>query len=330
MKSILIFSNGEKIGDGIIKLPLLNELKKRLPNFKIFWMTDKGNTVYNNVLKNISSKYVDEIYEKANINFLFWKKISTKYNLEEMFFDYIFDTQKSISRTIALKRIKHNYFISGTAKCFFSSKKLDRDLINKKKYYLENLYDLLDLIVIQKVDNNFKIPINEKLIYKVSQILNNKSQYIGIAPGAGEKNKIWPIENFIHIADRLIKKGYEIVFFIGPNEKYLKALLGNKFQSSIFIEDNKNLKAFSKIEIIMASTKYLKLAIANDSGVSHMLSTNECPLIKLFGPKDSNKFTPNKKNLFTISSKDFNSYNINDIPVSYVTKFIEKLLNKNV
>ena len=27
MKSILVFSNGEKIGDGIIKLPLLNELK---------------------------------------------------------------------------------------------------------------------------------------------------------------------------------------------------------------------------------------------------------------------------------------------------------------
>ena len=44
----------------------------------------------------------------------------------------------------------------------------------------------------------------------------------------------------------------------------------------------------------MASTKFLKFAIANDSGVSHMLSTNECPLVKLFGPKDSDKFTPNK------------------------------------
>ena len=28
MKSILVFSNGEKIGDGLIKLPLLPELKK--------------------------------------------------------------------------------------------------------------------------------------------------------------------------------------------------------------------------------------------------------------------------------------------------------------
>ena len=41
----------------------------------------------------------------------------------------------------------------------------------------------------------------------------------------------------------------------------------------------------------MATTKYLQLAISNDSGVSHMLSTGYCPLIKLFGPKDSTKFT---------------------------------------
>ena len=32
MKSILVFTNGEKIGDGLIKLPLLPELKKRLPD----------------------------------------------------------------------------------------------------------------------------------------------------------------------------------------------------------------------------------------------------------------------------------------------------------
>jgi len=30
-KNILVFTNGEKIGDGIIKLPLLSEIKRRLP-----------------------------------------------------------------------------------------------------------------------------------------------------------------------------------------------------------------------------------------------------------------------------------------------------------
>ena len=56
-KSILVFSNGEKIGDGLIKLPLLHEIRRRLPDYKIIWMTNKMKTVYNNQLKNISNPY---------------------------------------------------------------------------------------------------------------------------------------------------------------------------------------------------------------------------------------------------------------------------------
>ena len=57
-----------------------------------------------------------------------------------------------------------------------------------------------------------------------------------------------------------------------------------------------------------------------------MLSTGYCPLIKLFGPKDSKKFTPENPNLFSISASDFNSKNINKIPVSRVIEEIEKVL----
>ena len=80
-KKILVFSNGEKIGDGLIKLPLLNEIKRRLPEYKIVWMTNRGRTVYNNQLKNIAIKYIDQIIEKANLNPFFWQKISNIYKI---------------------------------------------------------------------------------------------------------------------------------------------------------------------------------------------------------------------------------------------------------
>ena len=73
--------------------------------------------------------------------------------------------------------------------------------------------------------------------------------------------------------------------------KIMKKILKQNFQNAIFFRKEKSLDSFNNIEIIMASTKFLKFAISNDSGVSHMLSTNYCPLIKLFGPKDSVKFT---------------------------------------
>ena len=120
MKSILVFSNGEKIGDGIIKLPLLNELKRRLPNHNLFWMTDQGSTVYTSTLKNISCNYIHKIYEKVDLNYFFSNKISNKYQLEKEYFDIIFDTQKSVFRTLTLKKIKHKTFISGSASGIFS------------------------------------------------------------------------------------------------------------------------------------------------------------------------------------------------------------------
>ena len=120
-KKILVFSNGEKIGDGIIKLQLLHEIKTRLPDYKLYWLTNKGKTVYSSTLKFIASNYIDEILDQANLSPFFWNKISKKYNLETDFFDYILDTQKSVIRTIALKRIKHKNFISGSVNGFFST-----------------------------------------------------------------------------------------------------------------------------------------------------------------------------------------------------------------
>ena len=80
----------------------------------------------------------------------------------------------------------------------------------------------------------------------------------------------------------------------------------------------------------MGSTKFLNCAITNDSGISHMLSTKYCPLIKLFGPKDSNKFTPQNNSLIAISSNEYNSKDVGQIPVDRVISEINKVLRKNV
>ena len=245
--------------------------------------------------------------------------------MEKEFFDIILDTQKSVFRTLTLKRIKHKTFISGSASGIFSDIRLNKNIRNEKKYYLEYLYDLLDLILKKEVDKNFKFPINENIEVNLRKIFSENHNYVGIAPGAGEENKIWPLNNYIEIGKYLESKDYIIVFYLGPIEKDYEQILKQNFQNAIFWENEKSLDSFNNIEIIMASTKFLKFAISNDSGVSHMLSTNYCPLIKLFGPKDSVKFTPKLKNLITVSSSELNSDKIEDISISRVLKAIEDL-----
>ena len=158
MEKLLVFTNGEKIGDGIIKLPLLHEIRRRLKDYEIVWMTDKGSTVYNGILKNIANQYIDKIFEKADLNPFFWQNISDNYDLNKLKFNYVLDTQKAVIRTIALKRIKCFKFISATANGFFSDKKIKKKFNKKiRQYYLEDIFNLLDLINEEKVDKDFKI-----------------------------------------------------------------------------------------------------------------------------------------------------------------------------
>ena len=66
-KNILVFSNGEKMGDGIIKIPLLYEIKRRLPDYELIWLAN-GTTVYNNKLKLFSDKYINKVISSKRIN----------------------------------------------------------------------------------------------------------------------------------------------------------------------------------------------------------------------------------------------------------------------
>ena len=66
MKKVLIFSNGEQIGDGILKLQIVNQLKSRFPDFEIHWMTDKIYTEYNARLKKYTSDSVSYTHLRAH------------------------------------------------------------------------------------------------------------------------------------------------------------------------------------------------------------------------------------------------------------------------
>lgn len=323
MKEILIFSNGEKIGDGLIKLPFIQEIFNNFPNYKITWLA-YGTTVYSTTLKEISSKYLDEVIYNSKLNFFPWQKISNAYDFKNKFYDIIIDTQKTVYKTMALKRIKSKIFVSSTASWLLSDLSPEKNN-NEKKYYLDNLFDMLSLIIKKKINYVYSYTFQQELEKKLKKLFNNKKPCIGIAPGAGEKNKKWDIDNFIKVSQYFIRNDYDIAFFVGPEDDSERKKILKIFSDAFFPEDL--IKNFSGPEIVMASTKFLICSLSNDSGVSHMLSTNLSPLLKLFGHKDPKKFTPNSSLIKTISSKEFGSTNINSIPIEKVIKSIEELIS---
>ena len=118
------------------------------------------------------------------------------------------------------------------------------------------------------------------------------------------------------------------MFFLGPTEKDLKSIIVDNLKYPIFPEER--IRNFSSLEIVVASTKFLSCAIANDSGISQILSTNLCPLIKICGPTMGKKFINDSYlNIDYISSQHFGGENVNLIPTKAVIKKIETVLTKN-
>ena len=322
MKKILIFSNMDQIGDGIIKLPFIHEIKKRFPEHCLIWATNTGNTVYKSSLKHISNEYIDQIYEKVPLKYFFFRKKNTFFDLQQNF-DIIIDTQKAFIRTLILKRLNSNIFISSSANWIFSTIK-PKNVSSKRKFYLDDLFFMLDLISKPSNSNKFEIKFPSLLINSLNNIFDKNKSYIGFAPGSATKERIWKLDNYISVAKYFSNKNYIPTFFLGPNEKKYKQKIIDNVPNSYFPEELIN--NFSGPEVVMACTNFLSCSIGNDAGTTQMLSCGNSPLIKLIGPSNATKFSPNKENLYIIDSKNYGNKNINLIPINDVIKLIEKIL----
>lgn len=322
MKKILVFSNGEKLGDGIIKLPFIYDLKKSFNDSQIYWLTN-GNTVYKTVLKCFVKNKLDFVYENSNINYLPFMKLSKKYQLEKIEFDLVIDTQKTFLKTLTLKKLKSKFFLSNSTNNLLSNIKSNQNFQYKKNvYYVENLYNLLELFLNKKIKQRSKIVIPKEKLAKVSEIFNKKKKYFGIAPGAGERKKIWSYKNYIKIVDLFKKEGFEPCFFFGPEDESIRKKFLDYFGS--LFEPEKKLSKVMNIYCIMACTKFLKFSVANDSGVSHVLSTGHSYLFKIFDDKKPSKFNLINQKIKFIAP-NFGE-RINDIGVKKVYKEIKKFI----
>ena len=327
MKKILIFSNGEHIGDGILKLQIVHQLKERFPKAEIHWMTDTIYTEYDSRLKKFTRPYIDKVWEKANLSPFFWKKISSKYDLSNINFDIIIDTQKAVLRTIALRRIKCSKFISSSANWLFSSLK-PQTKKSKRQFYINNIVEMLDLVSNYKKKQVSSITVPKQILIELQKVFSSDKKYFGISLGSNTPKRIWDYKKFIDVAKYFEARGFEIVFFLGPQEIHLKNDIINQIKQPIFPEEQ--LFNFPGLEVVMGATKYLSLAITNDSGTGQMLSTNLCPLLKICGPTSAVKFLNDQfENIHFISSVDFGGSNINLISSKDVINKANKILQSS-
>jgi ADP-heptose:LPS heptosyltransferase len=312
--SILVYSMGEVIGDGLIKLPFVAGLRAAYPDARISWCAAKGSTVYAGPLRAVVEGLIDEVVTEGPtgagaLDVLPWVK-----PFGGRTFDLVIDTQENLRRSLVARRAARR-FVSAAGR---------RDLPDA-------VIDRLGALLAEASPGAGLQPLtltNERAIKAAEALLPGGPTYVGFAPGAGGAEKRWPLERYIELAKAQEARGRTPVFFFGPDEDEDAARAATAVPDALFPEDERT-DAYTDIKgplLVIALAGRLAAAVANDAGPGHMLAAGGAPLLSL--QKDRRKavkFRPAARKLELLVAEDYGS-GMDALPLDPVTEALERLL----
>ena len=308
---ILIYNSGGGLGDSIQLFDLISTLQAKFGKEALYYLSAHNNH-FNNSLKEYNIK-IKEL--KTNINyfgFRIWHLFSSKKKvLKDNFidrFDLIIDLQSKIRNTIILKQFPCNNFYSSAFNFKFCNIKND---YSSSKYEIKNtIFNLEKLLKIKIQHKKYDINTIDNFFFDEAKKLLPEKNYIGYSITQGNKyrKKSWPLESFINVAKKISKENKKPVFFIEKNNTELINKIKKELDNALFPELE---SALFGPPLISALSTRLDKAISIDNGIMHMIGLANIPMVVLFGPTNSKKFSPKIDQIDILDSKLI--YNTDDI-----------------
>lgn len=151
---------------------------------------------------------------------------------------------------------------------------------------------LMMLQIFDENDRKFESPYIQVDPTRLPAALNDK-KYIIIHPGAKDKPRIWSLDRYISIAQKLIDKGFKIALTGTANEIHLSQYIQNRLVPSQSIVD---LCGKTNLIELTAAVQKARLVVGPDTGVLHLARTLEVPNVVIgAGPSQSKIYGLDKK-----------------------------------
>jgi ADP-heptose:LPS heptosyltransferase len=283
-RRILVLVGRDLVGDALIKLPFVRALKAAYPEAALTWATSEGPTAYSGALRRPTLDLIDAVLECPP-----WLPGRHRAGKGEPAadFDLVLDTRNHWREAIATRNaVAHRLFIAPAARYLFSDRRPGL-FTAPKPHLVDRLLEMVRLAAGQVPTVSGSISVDLGLLVWSAETLPPGPRYVGLAPGAGNRAKVWPLERFVAIARLQLERGRLPVFILGPDEQPWAEPLREAVPEALF-----PLPAAPSVEQTMAIGTRLAAAVANDSGTGHMLAAADCALLSLFGPTAASKLAP--------------------------------------
>lgn len=282
------------LGDVIHALPALATLRANHPSAHIAWLVEKP---YKDLLYN--NPHLDEIIV---IRTRYWRK------------NWTLETFGEIRDTIAKLR-KHRFdvaldmqgliktgliaFLSGARQRLGLNRKNCREPLNalftnKRAPFVDKGSHVVDINLnlirlaggTQSGSQPHRLEVPEEIQVKVDVFFQENPDLSAkpiavINPGAGFPTKLWKLDRFAKLADRIAKEqGLHILLAWGPDEKPMAERIADLMTEKSWIAPK------TTIQESIALFKHAALMISCDSGPLHLCAAMGIPTVSIFGPTD--------------------------------------------
>lgn len=294
------------IGDTILTVPFLRNLRYAEPEAHITWLVAPGSS---EVVKGIP--YVDELLywdpvtihaDSRGAHRTLADKLAFVRQLRARGFDKVYVLKRSFSSGLmawcsgAGERVGFNTEGRG----FLLTGKVS---YRHDQHEVQNFLDVLRADGVPVKDDHLEAWISAEEQQFADEFLQQAKVtpdelLIGIHPFAANPPRAWHLEDFTELARRLQERCHaRLVFFGGPGDSdALPAIRDALPQPPIEAVGTTTLRQ------TMALLSRCRLLICNDSGIMHLAASLQVPLVALFGSQSPVKFGPWGKNCRAVYS----------------------------
>ncbi|HTU56472.1 MAG TPA: glycosyltransferase family 9 protein [Acetobacteraceae bacterium] len=307
--TILVHGKDQPIGDAFLQAEFFHALRCRFPKAKITFATSIGGTPYADSMRAVMAPYIDEVLTEQALclsRSQVWRPASRPMNGRR--FDLILDMEKVWWRCLAIRRVRHRVYISASNH-FLLSGRWPRSW--RKPAHLSRQYNMLLDATGMPVRASLPAPSfrDAEADQRAAELLPGGRTYIGLVPGAGDRDKCWPLDRFMALARSCLAEGHAPVLLLGPKEADWLDVVRRECPEALLPawHGNEMRPEFRSPLQTVALGGRLTAAVTNDCGMAHLLAAAATPLVALFGATNPVKYAPLTPRVTILSARDYGS-----------------------
>jgi lipopolysaccharide heptosyltransferase II len=284
------------IGDTVLTIPFLRNLRHAEPQAHIAWMVAP---VSSDVVKGVP--YVDELIywdpltihaDSRGSHRTLAAKVAFLKDLRRRHFDKVYILKRSLSSAVIA-------WLSGAPRRIGFDTEGRGLLLTTKVPYRHDRHEVKNFLAVLTADgidvkdDFLEIWTNREEEGRIASLLDHarvasSERIAAIHPFSAVTQRGWPLENYADLAMRLKNEGnFRIVVVGGPGDVEAFSTVKHSFGDNAI-----DLVGKCSLRDTIALLKRCSLFVGNDSGIMHLAAAANTPLVALFGPQSPVKFGP--------------------------------------